>query len=80
MSNPPSKAERDRINAEIAKLRQPKTPAPTLTPTGSMRPHANAVDRQVRDQLIKDRQERAQEIEARLNQSKGKARDRFNER
>lgn len=80
---PPSKAELDRINKELEKLRQPKPPAPRLSPGGSMTPRRDRVDRQALEDAIKQREERAKFIEERLAAAKRemeKGREKFRER
>ena len=80
---PPSKAELDRINKELEQLRNPKPPTPRLSPNGSMRSSRDNVDRAVRAQQIRDREERAEHIRERLALAKEKIekeREKFREK
>lgn len=74
---PPSKAELDRLNAEIKRLQMPQTPHMAPVPGGSMRQQATEVQIGVRRQLIEEKTERRDEVASRLDAAKGIAKDAF---
>lgn len=77
MTTPPSKAELDKINAELMKLRAPQAQTFRPSPSGSMRSGRDAQDRKYQAEAIKQREDRATFIRERLETARDKARSNF---